>query len=56
MIDIGYKSEGRIPISEFLTPTGEITAQIGEWVDVLIEKRDDEKAISCFPRNVPLKF
>ncbi len=43
MIDIGYKSEGRIPISEFLTPTGEITAQTGEWVDVLIEKRDDEE-------------
>ncbi len=43
MIDIGYKSEGRIPISEFLTPTGEITAQTGESVDVLIEKRDDEE-------------
>ena len=43
MIDIGYKSEGRIPISEFLTPSGEVTAQTGEWVDVLIEKRDDEE-------------
>jgi small subunit ribosomal protein S1 len=43
MIDIGYKSEGRIPISEFSSPTGEITAQAGEWVDVLIEKRDDEE-------------
>jgi len=43
MIDIGYKSEGRIPIQEFLTPSGEITAQVGETVDVLIEKRDDEE-------------
>jgi len=43
MIDIGYKSEGRIPISEFLTPSGEITAQTGDLVDVLIEKRDDEE-------------
>ncbi len=43
MIDIGYKSEGRIPISEFLSPTGEVTAMIGESVDVLIEKRDDEE-------------
>jgi small subunit ribosomal protein S1 len=43
MIDIGYKSEGRIPIHEFLSPTGEITAQVGETVDVLIEKRDDEE-------------
>jgi small subunit ribosomal protein S1 len=43
MIDIGYKSEGRIPMSEFLSPTGEINARAGEWVDVLIEKRDDEE-------------
>jgi small subunit ribosomal protein S1 len=43
MVDIGYKSEGRIPLHEFLTPSGEITAQIGEGVDVLIEKRDDEE-------------
>jgi small subunit ribosomal protein S1 len=43
MVDIGYKSEGRIPVSEFISPTGEVTARTGEWVDVLIEKRDDEE-------------
>ncbi|HMK64790.1 MAG TPA: S1 RNA-binding domain-containing protein, partial [Thermodesulfobacteriota bacterium] len=43
MVDIGYKSEGRIPMQEFLSPTGEITAKTGETVDVLIEKRDDEE-------------
>jgi small subunit ribosomal protein S1 len=43
MVDIGYKSEGRIPLQEFLSPTGEITAKTGETVDVLIEKRDDEE-------------
>jgi len=43
MVDIGYKSEGRIPIAEFLTPEGEITARVGDPVDVLIEKRDDEE-------------
>lgn len=43
MVDIGYKSEGRIPMQEFLSPTGEITAKVGETVDVLIEKRDDEE-------------
>ena len=26
MVDIGYKSEGQIPIHEFTTPEGEITA------------------------------
>jgi small subunit ribosomal protein S1 len=43
MVDIGYKSEGRIPISEFLTPSGEVVAPTGEWIDVLIEKREDEE-------------
>lgn len=43
MVDIGYKSEGRIPIQEFSTSPNEVTAQIGESIDVLIEKRDDEE-------------
>lgn len=43
MVDIGYKSEGRIPIQEFSTSSNEVTAQIGESIDVLIEKRDDEE-------------
>jgi small subunit ribosomal protein S1 len=43
MVDIGYKSEGRIPIHEFMTPSGELAAKVGETVDVLIEKRDDEE-------------
>jgi len=43
MVDIGYKSEGRIPIDEFLSSVGgEITAKVGDWIDVLIEKREDE--------------
>ncbi len=28
MVDIGYKSEGQIPIHEFTTPEGEITASL----------------------------
>jgi small subunit ribosomal protein S1 len=43
MVDIGYKSEGRIPIHEFMSPSGEVVAKVGEAVDVLIEKRDDEE-------------
>ncbi len=43
MVDIGYKSEGRIPIDEFMSSVGgEITAKVGDWIDVLIEKREDE--------------
>src|SRR6266496_1142084 len=37
IIDFGYKSEGIVPIAEFQTPSGEITVQAGDSVDVMIE-------------------
>lgn len=43
MVDIGYKSEGQIPIAEFTTPDGEIAAEVGEQVDALLESREDEE-------------
>lgn len=42
MVDIGYKSEGQIPIHEFKDEKGEIQAAIGDEVDVLLEFHDDE--------------
>ena len=42
MVDIGYKSEGQIPIHEFKDETGVIVAAIGDEVDVLLEYHDDE--------------
>ena len=42
MVDIGYKSEGQIPIGEFRDETGEIKAAIGDQVDVLLEFHDDD--------------
>ncbi len=42
MVDIGYKSEGQIPIYEFKDETGVIQAAIGDEVDVLLEFHDDE--------------
>ena len=37
IIDFGYKSEGIVPIEQFQTRSGEITVQIGDVVDVMIE-------------------
>jgi small subunit ribosomal protein S1 len=42
MVDIGYKSEGQIPIGEFRDETGVIRAAMGDEVDVLLEYQDDE--------------
>ncbi|MGA2149649.1 MAG: 30S ribosomal protein S1 [Bryobacteraceae bacterium] len=37
IVDFGYKSEGIVPIEQFQTPTGEITIQPGDAVEVMIE-------------------
>ena len=42
MVDIGYKSEGQIRISEFTDEKGKVTAKVGDQVDVLLEYHEDE--------------
>ena len=37
LIDIGYKSEGQVRIDEFLDEKGEVTAQIGDSIEVMVE-------------------
>ncbi|SFJ85800.1 30S ribosomal protein S1 [Methylophaga sulfidovorans] len=41
MVNAGLKSEGAIPVSEFLNENGEITVSIGDLVDVSLESLED---------------
>lgn len=43
LVDIGYKSEGQIRIHEFKDENGEINANIGDEVEVMVEWWDDEE-------------
>jgi small subunit ribosomal protein S1 len=43
LVDIGYKSEGQIRIQEFKNEAGEVTAKIGDSVEVMVEWWDDEE-------------
>jgi small subunit ribosomal protein S1 len=43
LVDIGYKSEGQIRIQEFLDDSGQVNAQIGDRVEVMVEWWDDEE-------------
>ena len=45
IIDVGYKSEGQVPISEFTNARGEITINVGDKVDVLLESSEDDKGM-----------
>jgi small subunit ribosomal protein S1 len=43
IVDVGYKSEGIIPIEEFRDETGQIVVKRGDLVDVLLEKTEDKE-------------
>ena len=41
VVDIGYKSEGLIPITQFQDESGEIGVTVGDVIDVFIERTED---------------
>ncbi|WP_373499327.1 30S ribosomal protein S1 [Desulfococcus sp.] len=45
LVDIGYKSEGQIPIHEFRDEKGEVKAKPGDSVEVMVEWWDDEEEV-----------
>ncbi|MCF8049862.1 MAG: 30S ribosomal protein S1 [Desulfobacterales bacterium] len=45
LVDIGYKSEGQIPIREFRDENGEVAAAEGDTVEVMVEFWDDDEEV-----------
>jgi small subunit ribosomal protein S1 len=43
VVDVGYKSEGIIPVDEFLDESGDVTVRPGDVVDVLLERTEDRE-------------
>src|SRR5213593_835380 len=41
IVDIGYKSEGVIPVTQFVDPGGHLTIAVGDVIDVLLEDTED---------------
>jgi len=56
LVDIGYKSEGQIPIGEFLDARGNVTARVGDPVDVLLERREDDEGIMILSKEKAAKI
>lgn len=51
-IDIGYKSEGSIPLREFEHPeTQEVSVKVGDLVDVFVESLDDRHSRARLSRE-----
>src|SRR5437660_7317444 len=55
-IDIGYKSEGTIPLHEFTTREGGVTVQEGDPVDVYFESTDTESGEIFLSRQKAEQF
>jgi small subunit ribosomal protein S1 len=41
VVDVGYKSEGLVPIAEFVDFEGNLSVEVGDDVDVLLERTED---------------
>jgi small subunit ribosomal protein S1 len=41
VVDIGYKSEGVIPVTQFIDAAGHLTIKVGDVIDVLLEDTED---------------
>jgi small subunit ribosomal protein S1 len=42
-VDVGYKSEGHIPIQEFIRKHKKVDVKIGDRIDVFLERKDNEE-------------
>jgi small subunit ribosomal protein S1 len=45
LVDIGYKSEGIIPIREFKDTDGKVAAKAGDKVDVVLERKENDEGV-----------
>jgi len=44
-VDVGYKSEGQIPMQEFLKRSRKVDVKVGDQIEVMIEKKDSEEGL-----------
>ena len=51
LVDVGYKSEGRIQIGEFLDEDGQLTVKVGDEVKVLFERAENEHGYIVLSRK-----
>src|SRR5262245_43604192 len=51
VVDIGYKSEGIVPIEEFRNPEGKISGRVGDEVDVLVEQLENDDGMVVLSKD-----
>ena len=51
IVDVGYKSEGMINVNEFRDEKGVISVEVGDTVEVLLEKAEDKNGLLVLSRE-----
>ena len=51
VVDIGYKSEGTIPLYEFTQADGTVGVKEGDEIDVFLESREDENGLCVLSKE-----
>jgi small subunit ribosomal protein S1 len=51
MVDVGYKSEGQIPMQEFLKRDKKVDVKIGDRIDVLLERKESEEGLLILSKD-----
>jgi small subunit ribosomal protein S1 len=51
VVDIGYKSEGQVPVSEFVGSDGQVSVKPGDRIEVLLESRENENGLCVLSKE-----
>ena len=51
LVDVGLKSEGQIPLKEFTPPGEDVTIELGDTVDVFVERYEDKDGVVRLSRE-----
>jgi small subunit ribosomal protein S1 len=51
VVDIGYKSEGQVPIEEFTGTDGKVEVKEGDQVEVLLESRENDSGLCVLSKE-----
>jgi small subunit ribosomal protein S1 len=51
VVDIGYKSEGQVPLNEFVGADGSVTVKPGDRIEVFLEARENEHGLCVLSKE-----
>ena len=51
LVDVNFKSEGQLPVSEFKSADGEMTVAVGDTVDVFVVRKDEVEGTIILSRE-----